>query len=184
MTTKLVTTSITTTVRFAALAWLLLAAAVHANEPSRKLTLSVYLDTAGADSVLAGKYDVAIKQLGSHGASFQRDQIAASTNLCVALIMSRQWDQARSTCDEAVNDARFNTADNTLGARQEQQKEMAIAYSNRAVLEYLTDKPQNATRDVERAHSLAPSTEFVSQNWVALNGKPQSVSSPEIASVN
>jgi hypothetical protein len=168
--------------RVGVLAWLLLSALAHADPGARKLTLSVYLDTPGAESVLAGKYDDAIKQIRSPGIAVQPNVVATSTNLCVALIMTKQWDAARSTCNDAVSEARFNTADNAIMGFSANRAELAIALSNRAVLNWLQNRPADAASDVRRAHSLAPRKDFISQNWTALNGKPDNVSGPSIAS--
>ena len=170
------------TLRTAALAWMLLAAVAHA-DGARKLTLSVYQDTLGAKSVLDGKYDDAIKQLGSR-MNFLRDEIAATTNLCVAQIMTRQWTSAQATCDKAVRQARFDTGDRSIGGRSDNRSELALAYSNRAVLHWLQNKPEDAASDVGRAHALAPHTDFVSQNWTVLNSKPESTVGPAIAAIH
>jgi hypothetical protein len=165
------------------LAWLLLSALAHADPGSRKLTLSVYLDTPGAESVLAGKYVDAIKQLRGHPINVQPNIVATSTNLCVALIMTQQWDAARSACNDAVSEAKFNTADNAIMGPSFNKAEVATALSNRAVLNWLQNRPGDAASDVRRAHALAPRKDFVSQNWMVLNGTPGNVSGPSIASV-
>jgi hypothetical protein len=169
--------------RAGALAWLLLSTLAHADPGSRKLTLSVYLDTPGAESVLAGKYDDAIKQLRGHTIDVQRNVVSTSTNLCVALIMTQQWDAARSTCNDAVSEAKFNTADNVLMGPSANREQVATALSNRAVLNWLQNRPGDAASDVKRAHALAPRKDFVSSNFMVLNGNPQNVPGPSIASI-
>jgi hypothetical protein len=165
------------------LAWFLLSALAHADPGSRKLTLSVYLDTPGAEKVLAGKYDEAIKQLRGHPINVQPNIVATSTNLCVALIMTQQWDAARSTCNDAVSEAKFATGSYSIIGPSSNRVEVATALSNRSVLNWLQNRPGDAASDVRRAHALAPRKDFVSQNYMALNETPKNVSGPSIASV-
>jgi len=161
-----------------AVAALLLGTYAHADGAPKRLTLSVIIDADGGPEVLKGKYAQAIKQLT---AGFDTsDTVGISTNLCVALIMSRQWEAAQVTCDKAVSYARFSYHDSNLGGFSGRNATEALAYSNRAVLDSLTSRPEAAKKDVARAHALDPRTEFVSQNWLALNGQQ---TGPVIAAV-
>jgi hypothetical protein len=169
--------------RVTVLASILFVSAAYADGPDKKLVLSVYSGTPGADSALTGNYAATIDKLGLRGVYFQRDAVAGSTNLCVAYIMTQKWDAARSACDEAVSRARATDPDNMFYSGSGHQAKVALAYSNRAVLNWLQNRPEKAVNDVTRAHSLAPRSDFVSQNWTVLNGKSESPGGPAIAAI-
>jgi hypothetical protein len=154
----------------------------QADTPGKTLILSVYLDTAGADSVLAGDYTSAIRKITSHSSSDSMGSLAAATNLCVAYTMTRQWDEAKSKCDGAVIGARLSDADDVFDFGAARQKRMATAYSNRAVFNWLRKERQKAVADVTRARSLAPRLESVAQNWTALSGESDTAAHPTVAS--
>jgi hypothetical protein len=152
----------------AALASALLAAAAHAGAAHRKLVLSGYESSVGGASLLAGHYDRVISELGSRGASFAQDEVAASTNLCVAYIMTRRWDAAHPACDEAIAIAEMDVSGPTIFSLQVHDGQVALAYSNRAVLELLEERPAGAADDLSRARALSPGSEIVSQNTATL----------------
>jgi hypothetical protein len=154
----------------------------HAEDPGKSLVMSVYLDTAGADSVLAGDYKSAIRKIGSRRPSDNMGSLAAATNLCVAYTLSQQWDEAKSTCDGAVIGASASDADDVFDFGAARGKRLATAYSNRAVFNWLHNERQKALADVTRARSLAPRLEFVRRNWMALNGQPDTAH-PSVASI-
>ncbi|HUN27800.1 MAG TPA: hypothetical protein VMU67_15975 [Steroidobacteraceae bacterium] len=152
----------------AVLASLLVVGAAQAAAPHSKAVLSAYADSAAGESLLAGHYTEVIERLGSHGNEFASDQVGASTNLCVALIMTRQLQAAHSACDEAIEDAKLDVTEETIAARTTHDEEVALAYSNRAVLEWLSDHRTAAADDLSRARAFAPASEFVTQNLTAL----------------
>jgi hypothetical protein len=153
----------------------------HAEETSRKLVVSYIEDAVGAGPLSAGKYAEAIKQINRPAPVFYGDELAKSTNLCVALIMTRQWDTARNTCDRAVSEAVLDVPDAAFGMRAGHDALVALTYSNRAVLNFLAGRSEAAVRDATRAHKLAPHSEFVAQNWLVMNATPSSVTGPAIA---
>lgn len=167
----------------AILASMLSITSAQADIPGKKLVLSVFLDTPGAASVLAGDYAAAIRKLGSHSPYDQSGTLAADTNLCVAYTMTQQWDAAHSKCDAAVIDARMRGADDVFDFGASHNAQLAIAYSNRAVLNWLQNRPDKAVADVTRARSLAPKSDFVAQNWATVNGKPDNATGPAIAAI-
>jgi tetratricopeptide (TPR) repeat protein len=168
-----------TTVCAAFLASMLVAAISYAGPSSSRLTLSVYEETPGSLDVLKGKYGDAIKMLKNRRVNYQNEY--ASTNLCVALIMTRQAEAAKAACDEAIAAARAGMPNNVFRAAQSDKALLALAYSNRAVLSWLRKEPASAAEDVTRAHDLAPNADFVAANWLVYNSKEGVGESPAIA---
>jgi hypothetical protein len=121
---------------FAVLGAMIFGAAARAGAPApvHKLVLSGYADGADGPNLLAGRYDAVIRRLAAHGVPFFADEVSASTNLCVAYIMTRHWKAAHSACDEALRDAELDVSDPTIFSRMRHDEEVAIASSNRAVL--------------------------------------------------
>jgi hypothetical protein len=137
-----------------------------------KPVLSGYYDTAAGRSLVAGRYDLVIKRLGSRGAEFSLDEVAASTNLCVAEIATHRWDAARATCESAITYASIPTWE-----RAHQERALAIAYSNRAVLHWLEHEPERAAADLSKARAIAPGVAIVEQNSGLLVANPEPGSS-------
>jgi hypothetical protein len=154
----------------------------QAEDSGKSLVMSVYLDTAGADSVLAGDYKSAITKIRSRTPSDNMGSLAAATNLCVAYTLSRQWDEAKSACDGAVIGASASGADDVFDFGAARGQRLATAYSNRAVFNCLRNEKQKALADVTRARSLARRLEFVERNWMVLNGQP-GAAHPSVASI-
>lgn len=147
---------------------LLLGTAAHAAD--RRFVLSAFSNVPGGRALLAGDYDTAMSQLSRVRIS-SRDEGGMSTNRCVALTVTRQWQKARVACDEAVQDAdreRLDLPSWMSGTHQEQDNYLAIAYSNRAVLKWLSDDAASAAQDLKRAQHLAPGAGFVTRNLAAL----------------
>lgn len=159
------------------------AASADTNSVPRKLTLSIYLDAVGSAALLAGNYSAAAKKIESNAAPDHATLYISHTNLCVAYTMSHQWDAAQSNCDAAVSDARVRGPDDMFDHGAGQHAQMATAYSNRAVLNWLQNKPQNALADVAKAHSMAPKATFVTDNWVTMNAPPADRTGPVVAAV-
>jgi hypothetical protein len=155
--------------RVAALASLCFAAGAHADGAHRKMTLGAYTDAAEGQALLSGRYHDVIDVLGSHGLRFKQDELAASTNLCVAYIMTHRWSEAHPACDEAILFAKLEMPESPGFALQAHDERVALAYSNRAVLESLQARSASADDDLATAHALAPSTEFVAQNFASLH---------------
>jgi hypothetical protein len=140
----------------------------QAGESAGKIVLSGYADGVGGDSLLAKNYAAIIHELGAHGVAFAHDPVGASTNLCIAYIMTHAWSLADGTCDEAVRLAKLDTPTGTLLERVNHDQRVAVAYSNRAVLHSLEAHPQEAASDLQRASALAPGSELVTHNRAAL----------------
>lgn len=147
----------------AVLGSMMLGAAARAETPSHKLMLSGYADGPQGEALLAGRYDLVILRLAGHGAPFDVDEVSASTNLCVAYIMTRHWSSAQRVCDEALRDARLDTPEPTMFSRLARNEEVAIAYSNRAVLKLIEGRAASAADDLAKARALSHA-DFVSRN--------------------
>ena len=155
--------------RVAAFASICFAAGAHADGEHQKMTLGAYTDAAEGQSVLAGRYRDVIDVLGSHGLRFKQDELAASTNLCVAYIMTHRWSEGHAACDEAIRFAKLEMRESPGSAADAHDARVAIAYSNRAVLEWLEARSVSAADDLARARALAPSAEWVTQNLARLH---------------
>jgi hypothetical protein len=167
----------------AAVALALTGVAAQAAEPAHKVMLSGYEDSVGGASLMAGDYQAVIAQLAPHGFTFWKDAVAASTNLCVASIMTKSWDGAQRACDEAIKYARLQDLGSDLYQREVRDEQVALAYSNRAVLHWLESQPQSAAADMARAQSLSPQSQFVSQN-VARLGAVNTAQAMGVAAAN
>ena len=157
------------------------AIAARAGDVPHKIVLSYIEGAAGSQALQVGKYAEAIKQIASR--RFDSDEVSKSTNLCVALVMTHEWDSAKKTCDDAVINARLDSPDPAFGISSGHNAGLALAYSNRAVLNFLAGRSQEAVRDATRARRLSPQSEFVTQNWVVMNAATPGVSGPAIAAV-
>lgn len=155
----------------------------RADVPPDTLVMSVYLDSVGADTVLAGDIPKAISQIEKRRTWSTMDTLAADTNLCVAYTLARRWDDAKPRCDASIAGARLHDADDVYDFGAARNKRMAIAYSNRSVLEGLHNERDKALADVARARSLAPRLGFVAHNYTALNGGPNATAGPNVASI-
>ncbi|HEY2590606.1 MAG TPA: hypothetical protein VGI35_03355 [Steroidobacteraceae bacterium] len=153
----------------AAIASMCFAADAHADGAHQKMMLGAYTDAAEGQTVLAGRYGAVIEVLGGHGLRFKQDELAASTNLCVAYIMTHRWNEARPACDEAIRFAKLEMPESPGFADDAHHESVAMAYSNRAVLEWLEARSASAADDLAKAHTLAPSADFVAQNLARLH---------------
>jgi hypothetical protein len=151
----------------AALGAMMSSAAARADAPPRRLVLSGYADGVQGENLITGRYALVIQQLAGHGARFEDDEVSASTNLCVAYIMTRRLSEARAACDEAVRDAQLDPSSSTMLSRLAHDEEMAIAYSNRAVLKLVEGQPTSAAHDIAKARGLSRA-QYVSQNLSAV----------------
>jgi hypothetical protein len=119
-------------------ATLLVAAAAHADVESGKLVLSGFTDVAAGDQLLAGDYAAVIQKLAPHSTDFNVNEVAASTNLCVAYVASGRLGEAQNACNEAIRMARWDDSSVSLWERLSHHDALSIAYANRAVLNKLS----------------------------------------------
>lgn len=103
---------------------------------------------------------------------------ASITNLCVDYIVTRQLDDARSACNGAVREAkraRTEMSNWMTTSRKDFNEQIALAYSNRAVLHWLSDNSDAAAADLAKARRLSPEAAYVARNETALTGAPSKV---------
>lgn len=122
----------------AAVAATLLTSAAHASVEFGKLVLSGYSDAAQGTRLMAGDYAAVITLLAPHTADFTANEVAASTNLCVAYVASHRLDEAHKACEEAIDLARLQVSGESPLGRLSQQDSLSVAYANRAVLNQLS----------------------------------------------
>ncbi len=129
--------------------------------------MTAYTNGAGGKSLVAGDFDAAVAQVRRNTA----DAMTLQTNRCVAYTMTGQFDSAQSVCDSAIRNARHDLSGvsaSTLWQREMLSEYLAIAYSNRAVLHWLSHDAVAAARDLADAVELSPKAEFVARNITAL----------------
>jgi hypothetical protein len=117
---------------------LLIASAAHADVESGKLVLSGFTDAADGQQLLAGDYAAVIQKLAPHSTDFTVNEVAASTNLCVAYVASGRLDEAHNACNEAIKLAHLDNFDVPFLERMAHQDPLSIAKANRAVLSKLS----------------------------------------------
>jgi hypothetical protein len=89
------------------------------------------------------------------------------TNLCVAHTVLRQWTEARDTCDAAIALATANRTKLMFRpgvSRTQLDTSASMAYSNRAVLNWLTRDALAAQNDLARARDISPKAFYVTRN--------------------
>jgi len=171
----------TAAIPFSALAIFSAVAANAADVTAPKLMLTAYINGAGGESVMAGKYDEALTEIKRDRAASSDAYTAKITNQCVTYTVMKQIPQAMSACDEALRAAKYDrlSALRFAPGSAIQNSYVAIAYTNRAVVHMMAKDIEGAKSDLARAKSLAPDAEFVSKNLLAME-----TSSSKIAQVN
>jgi hypothetical protein len=140
------------------------------------MVLTAYSNGAGGALLLKGDYTDALSEIQHYKPQAMVSASAKATNLCVAYAATKQLTVAKSACDAALKQAKYDrlTASRyTSGATQENAY-VAIAYANRAVVHMLSKDEASAKADLERAKVLAPNAEFVSKNVLAVASKSRS----------
>jgi hypothetical protein len=110
----------------------------HADPESGKLKLAGFVDAAEGTELIDGDYAAVIDRLAPHSFEFDADEVAASTNLCVAYVAMGRLDEAHDACDEAIKLARMDQRSGTLQDHIAYENAVAVAYANRAVLTKLS----------------------------------------------
>jgi hypothetical protein len=96
---------------------------------------------------------------------------SVNTNRCVAYVVTRQVEAARIACTDAVRDAQQQIATLPIAmsfARTDYRDYLALAYSNRAVFNWMSNDTAAAQSDLKKAAAAAPKAEFVARNVTAL----------------
>jgi hypothetical protein len=150
---------------------LLAGSAAHAADQPRNFELAAFSNTLAGDSLVRGNYDAAFQQLAIDEHSLTANSATTATNRCVTLIMTHRFEEAHTACNAAVSTARLDIVSMPVSmtwARQEFRDYLALAYSNRAVLDYLTHDAAAAQVDLKKAVSMSPKAELVARNLTVL----------------
>jgi hypothetical protein len=140
--------------------------AFAADEPTN-LVFTAYSNVSGGASLISGDYGTALRVLGEKTPAATLSPAAASNNRCIALAVNRKWDAAHTACDTAVKDAkreRDTLPSYQIWARPQADTSLAVALSNRAVLNWLAADVTAAELDMSKAQLLAPHAQFVANN--------------------
>ena len=167
-----------------ALIWV--SAGANATEQgSDQFMVTVYSNSRGSQEILSGDYEAALARIETPQGLGEVSRFAAVTNLCVAQMMARRFDFARTACDAAVKSARSSAITTpTWGppAGGAHQEDVAVAYAKRAVLHWLTDDAQGAANDLAQAKLLSPKADFVTHNVTALQSSHSTLAQVQPAS--
>ena len=162
----------TQALKLALAAALLGGSAAYAADASH-FELTAFSNTASGYSLVHGDYDLAMRQLAFDENSLEN--ASAITNRCVALTVTRKLQEAHAACDAAVRAAQVEITSLPVSmswARHDYREYLAVAYSNRAVLNWATNDLTAAEADLKKAQAVAPKAEFVAKNLIALQSHP------------
>lgn len=119
----------------------------------KPLVLASYTDSPGGIALVRGRTERALEQINAKTSN--SSSISGLTNRCVAHTVLRQWSQAGDACDAAVVVALEKRTD-TRG--------LAAAYSNRAVMHWLSRNEIAAQDDLVKARAFAPTASYIKRN--------------------
>jgi hypothetical protein len=142
-------------------------------ETSRPMVLASFTDATGGLSLVRGKPEQALEQIRARKRAARSALLL--TNQCVGHTVLRQWTEARSACDSAVEVANEERRRSGLGFATSSRlaaSNVAVAYSNRAVLNWLTEQEIAAHNDLAKARKLAPTARFVTRNLLVTESAP------------
>jgi hypothetical protein len=152
------------------------AGATHRQACRKPLILASYTDARGGQALVRGRTGVAVELLNTR--KFARLSAAELTNLCVARTVLRQWSQAGEACDAAVARTLAERASMSRwpGAyRKAVDKAAGAAYSNRAVMHWLSGNQLAAHEDLVQAQNLSPDASYVMRNLEVAERNPSLV---------
>jgi hypothetical protein len=157
-------------IRGAALA-LALASGAALAQGSHRFVFTAYTDVAGGAEVVSGRYRAALEELSGDPGGMALDPSAVDTNRCIAYSMTLQWQKAHAACDAAVRAAstQRNLPSAWWSPHEPDGDHLALAYANRAVLEWMSSDEAAARNDLAEAREIAPQSGFVAQNLAALD---------------
>jgi hypothetical protein len=159
----------TQALQLALAAALLLGSAAHAADEPRTFELTAFSNGTAGEALVSGKYNTAVSELSTHAHVLDDD--TASTNRCVAYVVTRQMEAARAACDAAVREAQQAITSMPVSmswARSDYLDYLGVAYSNRAVLNWVANDTAAAQSDLKKAAKVAPKAAFVARNLTAL----------------
>jgi hypothetical protein len=145
----------------------LLSTSVTAADAPDSFVLVAYSDRAGGSHLSEGDYRGATQLLRKVPSGVLLDPAAVASNRCVAYAMTQQLAAARSACDSAVEE--LQPASGSV-LTQPHDTAAALAYSNRAVVRWLSAQHAAARVDLARARQLDPQAQFVQRNLAATQG--------------
>jgi hypothetical protein len=151
---------------------LLAGSTAFAADQPHTFELTAFSNGTGGQALVSGDYNTAQRELNSHQNVL--DATTAATNRCVAYTVTRQIDAARIACDTAVRHAQQDIANLPVSlswARSEYRDYLALAYSNRAVLDWVTNDQKAAQSDLQKAAAVSPKAPFVARNVSALQNR-------------
>jgi hypothetical protein len=173
----------TRVLQLACAAALLAGSSVYAAEQPHSFELTAISNSAGGEALVKGQYDIAADQLANHRPTLDAGEI--STNRCVVLTVTRQLEAARVECNAAVHDALSKIASTPSFVNSTSSglsNYLALAYSNRAVVNWLLNDATAAQADLKRAAAAAPKAEFVARNQTALESREGAVQVAAVSS--
>lgn len=140
------------------------------------MVLTAYSNGAGGESLLKGNYTDALTEIRTYKSQMMIAASARATNLCVAHAASKQLADAKTACDAAVKQAKYDrlSASRFTPGASHENAYVAIAYANRAVVNMLSRDEAAAKADLDKARMLAPNADFVARNAVAVASKSRS----------
>lgn len=144
--------------------------AVLANGTHR-FVFTAYSDAAGGAEVISGRYRAALEEMSGDAGNVALDPSALNTNRCIAYSMTLQWRQAHAACDAAIRAASAQRDLPPKGRNRSHDSDddyLALAYTNRAILEWMSSDEAAARKDLAKAQEIAPQSDFVAQNFAAL----------------
>ena len=139
-------------------------AVVPCNE-RKPMILASYTDALGGRALVKGRTQRALEQLSA--VKSRPYSILELNNQCVAHTVLRQWSEASDACDAAVAGAlgkRKGPRKAFGGPGYTSGKTLATAYSNRAVMYWLSNDAVAAHNDLAKARKLAPRAGHVLRN--------------------
>jgi hypothetical protein len=148
---------------------LLVGSAAFAADEPHTFELTAFSNGTGGKAILGGDYNAAQQELSSHHRTLDVETVA--TNRCVVYTLTHQIDAARVACDKAVREAQQEIAGLPVSlswARSDYRDYLALAYSNRAVLNWVTNDATGAQADLKKAAAVSPKASFVARNVSAL----------------
>lgn len=144
------------------------------SRPERmRLVMASFEDIAGGKALVKGRTERAIEQIHAKGAVQKSPQ--SLTNLCVAHTVLRQMTDARDACDAAVTLATANRTKyryRTGVSRTQLDTAASVAYSNRAVMHWLSRDALAAQNDLASARAISPLASYVTRNVRLTESEP------------
>ena len=138
----------------------LLAPAARAQGQSHALVLTAYVKSAGGSDLTTGKYAAALAQIKPGKRGFAHRGATTDTNLCVAYIAMRDLPAACAAAVTAEKAERVGLSVWNSNARTHPNPQLALADSNRAVLDDVL---------LGKAAAAAPEALLVRRNLEVLN---------------